>query len=172
MRFVDLTIQINKDKIIWKLHKFTNSVFVTLRFGEQPERTRGREDRRTVFLWPKQQMLVAGCSERRVPHLAHSGGDHETFCLHSCTLRRHVTALSPASKFNEGQQSSHEFDGAVFLELICKKKKKRYYPKLFSLSHRWAVIGSEEWFIKVTHTVIASGTQYWEGTGKLSSHLS
>lgn len=45
------------------------------------------------FCGQKQQMLVAGCSERRVPHLAHSGGDHETFCLDSYSPAQtgHVT---------------------------------------------------------------------------------
>lgn len=46
---------------------------------------------------PKQQMLVAGCSERRVPHLARSGGDHETYCLSSCPPHKHCTLYPPGN---------------------------------------------------------------------------
>jgi len=35
-------------------------------------------------------MLEAGCSERRVPHLARSGGDHETYCLYSRPPHTHT----------------------------------------------------------------------------------
>lgn len=51
-------------------------------------------------LWPKQQMLVAGCSERRVPHLARSGGDHETYCFYSRPPHRHMTAPSTRREFS------------------------------------------------------------------------
>lgn len=46
-------------------------------------------------LWPKQQTLLAGCSERRQPHLACLGGDHEILPLLSLSRETHDCSLHP-----------------------------------------------------------------------------
>lgn len=74
------------------------------------ERDRGRLlrpiSRRDLYtlewcLQPKQQMLVAGCSEQRLPHLAHSGRNHDTHCLY-LTLHTDTRLLcSPAGEWSK-----------------------------------------------------------------------